>query len=131
MATNPEKRQISDESKLFSAIAYILGTLIAIIIFFLKKDDKFTRFHAVQSILLDISVMVLGFTIMVLGFIALIALGMATMGVGFFVGFWILWLIFMVGAVCLFALRLFLAYKAYKGEMIQLPIIGKQASNIA
>ncbi|MGB9634996.1 MAG: DUF4870 domain-containing protein, partial [Candidatus Micrarchaeia archaeon] len=52
-----------NESKLLGAIAYFLG-ILAIVLYMIKKDDKFVRFHSVQSIMLSILVMVASMLIM-------------------------------------------------------------------
>jgi len=122
---------LSGESKGFAAISYFLGIFIALIIFLMKKEDKYVRFHAAQAILFDICITVVSMVLMVALFIILIVAGVITLGFGFMVGFLGMWVVFMVYGLLLFALRLFFAWKAYHGEMFKLPILGNEAEKLA
>jgi uncharacterized membrane protein len=100
-------------------VAYILTWITGLIILLMAdKNDKFTRFHAIQAI---------GFGIV--WFVVYIVLSMFTTIMGFsgpgaFAGFGFLymalWVLGIIGIVLL-------AVKAHKGEMYELPIIGKFA----
>ncbi len=107
----------------FAAISYVLGLWIAIIIYLVKKD-RFTRFHALQAIILDVAIMIIDLIV----FGAIIALvfvfGIVTAGIGFIPGFMIFYLLMFAIGILNLAIRLFLGYKAYKGEMFKIPVIG-------
>ncbi len=118
------------DSRIFAAIPYVLGILIAIIVYFVKKEDPYVRFHAMQAILFDIVVMAASFAVFGILFVAAFALGLGT-GIGFFAGFWVIWLGIMGFSVAVFLIELFLAYKAYTDPGFRLPIIGKQAEKMA
>jgi uncharacterized membrane protein len=122
---------LKDESRLFGAISYVFGVFIAIIIYLLKKDDGYVRFHAAQAILFDISLMVVSIAMFALMFVLMIVAGIATMGIGFILGFWVLWLAVMVVALGAFLVRLYFAFMAYSGKRFKLPLIGVHAANIA
>lgn len=102
-------------------LAYLFGWLGGLIFYVIEKDNKFVRFAAMQSILLNVSAIaiyfVLGFVVATLavvtyGFGALLGLLMPLLGVGYL----IIWIMVMV--------------KAYNNEEWELPIIGKIARNI-
>lgn len=127
----PEAATPSSDGKAFGAIAYIFGILIALLIYLLKKDDKFTRFHALQAIFVDLVIMLVSIPLGILLFAGFFVFGFASGGAGFFAGFWIIWLAFMAFAGLLFILRLFFAYKAFSGSRFRLPIIGAQAEKMS
>lgn len=83
-----------------AAFAYVLGWLTGIAFLLLEKNDKFVRFHALQSVV-------------VFGGITVIAMFPI-------IGWMLSPLLMMAG----FILWLFLIYKAYKGEEYKLPVIG-------
>lgn len=128
--TQPPEGALKDESKVFGALAYVFGLLIAVIIFLFKKDDAYVKFHAAQAILLGLCVMVVSIVLMVVFMVLIVVAGIASMGVGFFLGFWVMWLVFMVYGLVLFVFNLYLAYNAYKGKRFLLPILGKQAEKM-
>jgi uncharacterized membrane protein len=82
-----------------AALSYVLGWLTGVVILLLEKDP-FVRFHAMQSIITFVSLMIL----------AMIP----------FVGWVLSPLIMIVG----FVLWLVLIFKAYQGEEFKLPVIG-------
>ena len=85
-------------------LSYLIGFITGIIFYMIEKENKFVRFHAMQSIIafgaLTIAYWIFGF-IPFLNLIAYPVLG--ALGL-------ILWIILMV--------------KAYQGQMFKLPVIG-------
>lgn len=55
-----EKSALGLSPSLTAALAYVLGFISGLIIFVLEKENRFVRFHAMQSILLSVSFFVLG-----------------------------------------------------------------------
>jgi len=92
-------------------LSYLAGILTGIIFYLLEKENKFVRFHAMQSIIVFGFFFVLN---IVLGFIPVI--GWSLMPLVGIVQL-ILWIILMV--------------KAYKGEHFKLPIVGDIAAKNA
>ncbi len=113
---------VSNDSKLFGALAYFFSILTGILVYLMKKDDSYARFHAMQSILTGIAIIILAIVLFivqiilaiipVLGWILSLLLGFV-----FYVGVFVLWL--------------FLMWKAYSGEKYRLPIIGNQADKMS
>jgi uncharacterized membrane protein len=123
------------DPKVAAAISYIW--IVGLIFFFLEKENRFVRFHAMQSILFGIANSVI---MMVLAIVATILTVVFTIGaaasgssgiaslISLFV--WLIWLIFwLVGMLCFVGLIL-AAVKAYQGQMFKLPIIGNMAEKI-
>ncbi len=92
-------------------LSYLAGFITGIIFFLIEKENKFVRFHAMQSILtfggLFILQMILAF-IPVIGWILIPLISIASL---------ILWIILMI--------------KAYQGEEFKLPIIADIAEKQA
>ncbi len=90
-------------------LCYVLGFITGIIFLLIEKDNKFVRFHAMQSII-------------VFG-----ALWILAIGIGVFISMSHLWalgsLSTVIGVVELI-LWILLMYKAYQGEMYKLPVVG-------
>lgn len=88
-------------------LCYALGWITGLIFILMEKENKFVRFHAMQSIFafggLTVLMMVLGF-IPIVGWVLIPFVWIAEL---------ILWIVLMV--------------KAYKGELFKLPVVGEMA----
>jgi uncharacterized membrane protein len=103
---------------LAGALSYLLGPITGVIFLLLEKDNRFVRFHAMQSIILGVLWIVVSFALSIvsgivamvpiLGWIvaALVSFGLAIVGL-------ILWVLLMV--------------KAFQGEEWEAPIAGPMA----
>jgi uncharacterized membrane protein len=103
-----------------SAACYVLTWVTGIIFFVMEKDNKTVRFHAMQSILTFLPLMILVWIISTI-------IGMMALGAGLFgaVGIWgIFSLLIMLIWIIMLLLWLFLMYKAYQGEKFLVPIVG-------
>ncbi len=87
-------------------VCYLIG-ILSIIFVFTEKRNKFIRFHAIQSTILNVTYFVL---------IVIFSGDTALYGLAALV-FLILWIVLM--------------YKAYKGEKYKLPVIGDYAEGKA
>jgi uncharacterized membrane protein len=98
------------DEKVAGLLSYLFGWVSGLI-FFLIDKRPFVRFHAMQSIIVTVVMMVLYFIlslIPVLGWIIMALLGLA---------FFVLWILLMV--------------KAYQGQKWKLPFIGDMAEKWA
>ena len=86
-------------------LCYIAGWITGLIFFLLEKENRFVRFHAMQSIITFGGLSALS---MILSFIPILGVLLAVSVIPI-VGL-ILWILLMV--------------KAYQGEMFKLPVIG-------
>src|ERR1044072_9260801 len=114
------------DPKLAAALSYIW--IVGLIFFFIEKENKFIRFHALQSILFGIANSVIMVVLMIVGMIlSAISLG-ASVTIGGVIGFlvsllvWLVWLLFALVGLGLFLGLIFAAIKAYQGEKFKLPI---------
>jgi len=119
---SPKTSSTGMDPKVAALLSYLAGWVTGLIFFLIEKEDKYVRFHAMQSILLSIAMFViiiaLNIVLVMLSFIAdtfglLFALVSPLLGLAFLV----LWIMLMV--------------KAYQGEKWKLPIIGDMAERYA
>jgi uncharacterized membrane protein len=104
------------QANVAALLSYVLGWLTGLIFFLIEKENKFVRFHALQSIILFGGWFVLS-----------IAIGMfmgvfATIGLGFLIP--VFSLVNGLLALAGFILWILLMVKAYQGEKFKLPVIG-------
>jgi uncharacterized membrane protein len=97
-------------ANVIAAASYMVGFVTGIVVLFAEKENRFVRFHAMQStiffgvvVLLDVLLQV----IPLLGFLLVIFLVIPASAV--------VWLLMM--------------YKAYQGEEYKLPIVGQWAAD--
>lgn len=110
--------QSFDTSK--AAVAYILTWLTGLIIYCITpKEDKFTRFHAMQAIFLGIAFVVIYMVI------SIFLLPLFFFG-GFLSSLFLMPLIFLAGV----AVIVLMAVSAYKGNKTKIPLIGNLAESI-
>src|SRR5712672_1631587 len=128
------KSALGLDGNLAAALGYPVG-IIAIICLIMEKENRFVKFHALQSILLHVGFVVLAIAVWIIGFVLLIAGAAASAATnsgaaGGLVGmlFGLIWLL--VIAAYLGGL-IFAAVKAYGGVEFKLPIIGNMAEKFA
>jgi len=116
------------DPKVAGALSYIW--IVGLIFFFIEKENRFVRFHAMQSILFGIANTVIMGLLVVVGIIltAVLSVGGALVGgpLGMIVHLlvWVVWLIFWLIALLFLVGLVLAAVKAYQGQMFKLPIIG-------
>ena|SRR5215813_7893384 len=118
------------DSNLAAMLCYILnivcclGLVLSIIFVITEKENRFVRFHAVQSLFLLALEIAAGIVIEILSMILGLALRMVDMA-------WIAGLLtWLLGCLVLFIYLLFVVIggiKAYSGQWYKLPIIGEFA----
>jgi uncharacterized membrane protein len=103
----PEKSSTGMDANLAALLSYLLGFITGIVFFILEKDSKYVKFHAMQSILVSVAIMIVNFIlglIPILGWILAFLISLASI---------ILWIVLMI--------------KAYKYTWFKLPVIGEIA----
>lgn len=122
------------DPKVAAALSYIW--VVGLVFFFIEKENKFVRFHAMQSILFGITNTVILVVLMIVGFVLTFAFGIGGAIVGGVAGtlvsmlVWVIWLLFWLIAMALFLGLIFAAVKAFQGQKFKLPIIGNYAEGI-
>lgn len=110
------------------ALAYLFGLITGIIVFLAAdKKDRFSRFHAAQSIMFNLAVWVIAFVIGIVTAPFAAAGAMYTGMVFPLLMFGALGIVWMVYGVLVFLVWLFLIVKAYSGKEYRIPVLGDWA----
>lgn len=95
------------DQNLAAALTYPLGFITGLIFLLIEKENQFVKFHALQSIFTSIALFILS---IILGFIPIIG-----------------WIISILSTPIIIVFIVILAFKAYKGEWVKVPVIGDMA----
>jgi uncharacterized membrane protein len=110
MPTHTEKTSTGLDANVAAALSYLVGFVTGAIFLVVEKENRFVRFHAMQSTLLFaglVLVNVLLNVIPLLGFLLSVFVLLPASAV--------LWLVMM--------------FKAYQGEEFKLPLVGQMAAD--
>ncbi|MEE8401992.1 MAG: DUF4870 domain-containing protein [Candidatus Hydrothermarchaeaceae archaeon] len=117
MARTTSNTKLGVPENIGGALCYVLGFITGIIFYLVEDNNKFVRFHAVQSIIvfggLFVLNLILSIMISILSFVPLIG-----------------WIVGILGGLLQFAgliLWIVLMVKAYQGEEYKLPIVREMA----
>ena len=105
-----EKTSTGFDANVAAALTYLVGFVTGIIFLLVEKENKFVRFHAMQS------------TIVFAGIVAVDILLQIVPILGALV---VIFIVIPASAV----LWLLLMYKAYQGEEFKLPLVGQMAAD--
>ena len=128
------KSALGLEANVAALLGYIVW-VIALISVIIEKENKFVRFHAIQSLLYQAAMIVLFLVLGILQIILTVVFGVAAAAAGDAGGiigiiFSLLsLLIWMVVPLLALAGIIWCAIKAYQGQRYKLPIIGNMAEN--
>jgi uncharacterized membrane protein len=120
-----QKSAIGLDGNITALLGYIIG-IVAFVLIFIEKDNKFVRFHALQSVLWFVAYIVSIIALMIVGGIVAVVLSQVSGTLGSIVGLLIGLLYFAVIIGFLGGL-IFAAIKAYGGNQFKLPIVGNFA----
>ena len=98
------KSSLGMDANMAALLSYLLGFITGIIFYVLEKENKFVRFHAMQSIIVFGFFFVVGMVAFVVPGIGRVISGLANLAS------LVLWVILMI--------------KAYQGEKFKLPVAG-------
>lgn len=104
MSESGKKTSMGLDQNVAGLLCYVGWWITGLIFFIMEKENKFVRFHAMQSIITFIALWVISIVLMVLPVVGVI-LGSILWAVTV-----ILWIVLML--------------KAYQGVMFKLPIVG-------
>jgi uncharacterized membrane protein len=127
------KTSLGLDSNVGAMLCYILnfvcclGIILSIVFLVTEKEDRFVKFHAVQSLLLLGVAVVLGIVVTILGLVLRLVLGMADLALlSIFVILGLRVILFVIFAV----IWIIAGIKAYGNQWFKLPFIGDLASNM-
>jgi uncharacterized membrane protein len=127
------KTSLGLDSNVGAMLCYIanfvccLGLVLAIVFLFTEKENRFVKFHAVQSLFLvgvQIGVIIV---LSILGLIVGLVLSMIHMG---WIAFFLMWGFRLVLFAIFAVIWIIAGIKAYGGQSYKLPLIGDWASNM-
>ena len=104
-----EKTSTGLEANLAAALSYLVGFVTGIIFLLVEKDNKFVRFHAMQSTFVFIGILAIDILLQIVPLLGALV---------------VIFIVIPASA----ALWLFLMYKAYQGEEFKLPLVGQIAA---
>lgn len=114
-----QKSSTGLDANIAGALTYVLGFITGIIFLVVEKESEFVKFHARQSIVVWVALIVVYF---VLGFLQ---------SALFLSALWaIVGLISLLWSLVMLGLWLWLMFKAYQGEMYELPVLGQFAKSL-
>ena len=114
------------DGNLAALLGYIIW-IVALISLLMEKENRFVKFHAIQSLLLHAAALIVFIGLVILLTILGIMLAMAGLGA---LGA-ILWLLYMLVVVAYIGALIYAAVKAYNGVEFKLPVIGNMAEKWA
>ena len=97
------KTSINIDPKLAALLSYLAGFVTGIVFLLIEKDNKYVRFHAMQSTIVSGGLFVLQWVLAFIPFLMMLVPLVGLAGLA-------LWIVCMV--------------KAYQGEKFKLPIVG-------
>lgn len=104
-----EKTSTGLEANLAAALSYLVGFVTGIIFLVVEKENRFVRFHALQSTILFAGIVLIDIVLQIVPILGALL---------------VIFLVIPVSAV----LWLVLMFKAYQGEEFRLPIVGPIAA---
>lgn len=113
-----EKTSMGLEQNTAALLSYLFTLVTGLIFYFVEKDNKYVRFHAMQSILYGVAMVVAGILLVilttVLRYIPFIGpMTSMLLSFAYWIGTVVIWILLMV--------------KAFQGERYKLPVIGNIA----
>ena len=104
MKNEKGKTALGIDENIEALLCYVLGWITGIVFLVLEKENRFVRFHALQSLAAFLPI-----------FVILVIIGMIP-----FIG----WFLSVIISIFTLILWLFLMFKAFKGEKYKLPWAG-------
>ena len=105
-----EKTSTGFDANVAAALTYLVGFVTGIIFLLVEKDNKFVRFHAMQSTLVFAGIVAIDILLQIVPILGALV---------------VVFVVIPVSAV----LWLLLMYKAYQGEEFKLPLVGQMAAD--
>ena len=118
------------DENIAALLSYVFGWISGLIFFLIEKDSRLVRFHAMQSLLLNVLLVILGVVIWVVLFIFfLIAAQISGLLSGLLtVISALIWIVVLLAALIAWVMCL---VKAYQSQYFKLPVIGNFAEKFS
>jgi|SRR4030095_6073596 uncharacterized membrane protein len=126
----PGKSSTGLDENVASLISYVGGWLSGLIFFLIEKESRLVRFHAMQSILFNVIVVIVWIAIVVVAMILTIILGQISDVLASIAGL-ITFLLYLAIGLVVVIVWVMCLIKAYQSKMYKLPIIGNYAEKFS
>ena len=110
MPRHTEKTSTGIDANIAAALSYLVGFVTGIIFLVVEKENRFVRFHAMQSTLVFAGIVVIDILVNIVPFLGALVVAFLIMPASA-----VLWLLLM--------------FKAYHGEEYKLPLVGQVAAD--
>ena|SRR5215510_15151232 len=118
------------DENLAALLSYVVGWISGLIFFLIEKDSRLVRFHAMQSILLNVVALVAGFAPWFLSIISWVLISQISGVLSFLISVVVGLVAFVLGIGILIAVIMCLI-KAYQGQYFKLPVVGNMAEKFS
>jgi len=118
------------DENLAALLSYVFGWISGLIFFLIEKDSRLVRFHAMQSLLLNVAAGVIAIVFWIVAVVSSLVVSYISGILGFIV--WIIMVL--VGSalgIALFVAAIISLIKAYQGQFFKLPVIGNYAEQFS
>jgi uncharacterized membrane protein len=105
-----EKTSTGFDANVAAALSYLVGFVTGIIFLLVEKENKFVRFHAMQSTLVFLGIVAVDILLQIIPILGALV---------------VVFIVIPVSAL----LWLLLMYKAYQGDEFKLPLVGQMAAD--
>ncbi|HEX5603164.1 MAG TPA: DUF4870 domain-containing protein [Pyrinomonadaceae bacterium] len=118
------------DENIASLLSYVFGWVSGLIFFLIEKDSRLVRFHAMQSLLFNILVAVVGIALWIVLFVVFMIAAQisGTLATLLSLVSILVWGVFLLGILAGFILCL---VKAFQGQYFKLPVIGNFAEKFS
>ena len=118
------------DENIAALLSYIFGWVSGLIFFLIEKDSRLVRFHAMQSLLFNVLVAVVGIALWIVLFVVFMIAAQVsgTLATLLSLVSILVWGVFLLGILAGFILCL---VKAFQGQYFKLPVIGNFAEKFS
>jgi len=118
------------DENIAALLSYVFGWVSGLIFFLIEKDSRLVRFHAMQSLLFNVLVAVVGIALWIVLFVVFMIAAQisGTLATLLSLVSILVWGVFLLGIVAGFILCL---VKAFQGQYFKLPVIGNFAEKFS
>ena len=119
-----QKSAIGLDGNVTALIGYIVG-IVALVEIFIEKDNRFARFHAIQSV----SYHVLAMIVLIVAWVFTVIVSLVLSQISSVLGIisMLLWLVCLLLFFGYLGGLIYAAIKSFQGSMFKLPIVGNLA----
>lgn len=118
------------DENIAALLSYVFGWVSGLIFFLIEKDSRLVRFHAMQSLLFNVLVAVVGIALWIVLFVVFMIVSQISGALATVLSLVsiLVWGVFLLGILAGFILCL---VKAFQGQYFKLPVIGNFAEKFS